>query len=974
MRTVHPRHLVSTLLKKRGSALLTVVMFVAIMMLLTGSLLTYTINERRSNERNRLLLRTRNMAENVAIYASEQLTTKLRRLRSPSKIAFDTGANQIYLPPNDVLVTNNSTASDVEVKAGLVSSTGLQFIDPKVYPNDPNKGLQVDTATVNIIAKSTMRNTAVGEVTSYVQQDLAVDLTPLFQFGVFYNMDMEYGPGPDMTITGPVHTNGNLIARMQTGKTSTLTFADRVSAYGGFFAHTAYKGSTWMADDSEDKGPGGTGTLYFTKPDGTKVGVYSGGIWRDHFYTANSGTSASTPTATNLAKFESFATNTLLGNLRTSVHGTPKLELPAVSSYNETTNPGGGREIIEEPYTTDSAELSLTKISRNAGLYILVNPDGTVRSGKKPDGSTITVLPYSYRCFLSYIDSSSVRQFIEVVLPGQPSYGYNNNGTPADTSDDTMYQNILPNRYTDKTAIGSNQVLRIPASGRACDQIVANPTLVSAGQTTGYSRTPSSANNWPYYNNTSPYTIPDAYFFDIRRATNNTGHPWNRASKNYILRPIAKIDFDLTRFRLAVERTISSATTSSKIYYVNVPNDTNWNSSILNPSATPMTFKLGVNYGVITDFSGITADTTNATYPYATDPFRIYKAPADNSDPNILSNPNPTYALKPSDFVNTSGPSPWSDGISIYILSVGAEDHTNIATGKPDRVDSGVRLWNGRGPVISLDGATYPQRTGFTFATNDCVYICGHFNADGKINTTSTDNTAYGGYSARYPDSASEMLCAVMGDGITILSQPVFAKKAANQYYQTSGWADSLSANRYYSSNYSNTWFKTAPSGSNMVDGTDVSYTPARMPNYSDVGAAGNTGYGTAVSTKFNPEDTEISACLLTGIVRTTSNQTSGGVHNFPRLLEYWPANSGTVLAIRGSMVALFESKVGIEPWSIRAYQGAVRLWGLHQNLRDANHDVPLEPIVIGARRLRYLELTKAQYDSLKATINALPH
>lgn len=802
--------------RRRGSALLTVVMFIGIMLLLTGSLLTYSSNQRRSNERNKLTLRARNMAENVAIYASEQLTTKLRRLRSPSKLAFDTGSNQVYLPPDDVLVTENSTAGDVEVKAGLTSSTGLQFIDPDVYPNDPNKGLQVDTATVQIIAKSTMSNNNLGSVTSYVEQDLAVDLTPLFQFGVFYNMDMEYGPGPNMTITGPVHTNGNLIARMQTGATSTLTFQDRVSAAGGFYANTAYKGSTWMADDSEDDGPGGTGKLYFTDPSGNPVGIYASSTWRDHFYLSNSGTHTSTPSATALTKFESFATTYLKGNLLTSVNDTPKLELPDVSSYDETTNPKGGRELIDEPYksgvpdasvTGDSAELANTKISRTAGLYIVVNPDDETRNGKNPDGTQISMLPRSYRCFLTYIDSGGTRQTREVVLPGQPSYGHSAGPDGVmDTSDDTMYTNNLPNRFTDKTMMGVNQVLRIPASGRACDDINTNTVLVSTGLTTGYPTSPSSSNTWPYYNGSSPYVIPDAYFFDIRRATNNTGHPWNRPSNNYLLRPIAKIDFDMTRFRLAVERTLKAATTSSAVYDVNVPNDANWTYSIYNSSATTRAYNLGVNYGTITDYSGITADNTDSGYPYATDPFRMYWAPADDTNADIQSNPNGSYGMALSDFINTSSPCPWFDGVTVYIQSVDAEDHTNIATGAPDRVDSGVRLWNGRGPVISLDKGTYPGRTGFTLATNDALYVIGHFNADGAINSSSSDSTLYGGYSARYADSADEMLASVMGDAITILSQPVFAKKTTDKYYQKTGWNDSLSANRYYSSNYSTTW------------------------------------------------------------------------------------------------------------------------------------------------------------------------
>ena len=130
---------------------------------------------------------------------------------------------------------------------------------------------------------------------------------------------------------------------------------------------------------------------------------------------------------------------------------------------------------------------------------------------------------------------------------------------------------------------------------------------------------------------------------------------------------------------------------------------------------------------------------------------------------------------------------------------------------------------------------------------------------------------------------------------------------------------------------------------------------------------------------------TEISSCLLVGIVPTNHNavglsdgppvasangQTSGGVHNFPRLLEFW-GSAG--LYIRGSMVAMFESRVAMEPWTVRIYSAPGRYWGLHQNLRNANHDLPLEPVLLSARRLGFKEITAAEYNTMKTTIEALP-
>ena len=155
------------------------------------------------------------------------------------------------------------------------------------------------------------------------------------------------------------------------------------------------------------------------------------------------------------------------------------------------------------------------------------------------------------------------------------------------------------------------------------------------------------------------------------------------------------------------------------------------------------------------------------------------------------------------------------------------------------------------------------------------------------------------------------------------------------------------------------------------------------MPNL------GNTvaGAGAAVTSKFAPAETEISTCLLVGIVPTNHNptgltdgapstagngQTSGGAHNYPRLLETWGGAVG--LYIRGSMVAMFESRVAMEPWSLRVYTGAKRYWGLHESLRDANHDLPLEPMLLNGRRKFFKEITAAQYTTLKTTIEALPH
>lgn len=567
---------------RKGSALLTVIMLTAIMALLTASMLKYSGSEQRSNERQRLILRSRNMSENVILYASEQITNKLYRLRSNSPMAF-IGANGVSLPPDDVLTTNYSAPADVEVRSGLTTTSGLTYIDPALPANagNPNAGLQVSNSIVPIVAKSTMRHSAIGEVHTYAQQDLEVAMMPLFQFAVFYNMDMEFGPGPNMTISGPVHTNGDFIARIQTGFANTLRFTDRVTTAKGFYANTAHKGSTYMSNGDVDSGPGGTGPLRFQNPAGTTTDIKSsGGIWRDQKWTSSSTPGSVAETATSQTNFRNFATTSYGGNLRTALHGVTKLKLPDIGDYDETdpVKRLNGRQVIQVPDSADAGGVLGTKFSRNAGLYIIANPDASERTGHLPDGTTVAMRARSYRAWLNRVNADSTHTIREVILPGQPSYGALNANI-----------NNLPNAYRVDTSVGRNQVVRIPQGGGVdlADTGYGDPAIP-----------------------TFP-TLADSYFYDMRRGFNQTGYPWARTATNsFRPRPLAKIDFDMSRFKMAVERSLLAATTST-VYFLEYPRDsTTWDTSIYNPSATPVSFGLGLAPAANTAFSGFPTQAT----------------------------------------------------------------------------------------------------------------------------------------------------------------------------------------------------------------------------------------------------------------------------------------------------------------------------------------------------------------------------
>jgi hypothetical protein len=76
------------------------------------------------------------------------------------------------------------------------------------------QGLSGYAATYRI-ASYVQNLNGTGNPSAGVQQDLQLATVPVFQFAIFYNMDMEICPGPNMTVRGRVHSNGNLFAQPQ---------------------------------------------------------------------------------------------------------------------------------------------------------------------------------------------------------------------------------------------------------------------------------------------------------------------------------------------------------------------------------------------------------------------------------------------------------------------------------------------------------------------------------------------------------------------------------------------------------------------------------------------------------------------------------------------------------------------------------------------------------------------------------------
>jgi hypothetical protein len=79
-------------------------------------------------------------------------------------------------------------------------------------------------------ATSVSRN-ADGRTEAMLELEFKNRLIPLFQFAAFYNKDLEILPGPAMTLSGPVHTNGDLYLNAETS----LTISGQVTATGNLY-------------------------------------------------------------------------------------------------------------------------------------------------------------------------------------------------------------------------------------------------------------------------------------------------------------------------------------------------------------------------------------------------------------------------------------------------------------------------------------------------------------------------------------------------------------------------------------------------------------------------------------------------------------------------------------------------------------------------------------------------------------------
>jgi hypothetical protein len=203
-----------------GSTLFVVVSFTAVSLIVLGSALNWCMTNARLNDRNNQYHTTLAAAEAASekvLAAIEYDYDKQDDALVASKVLANT--YQQIVP----LTTEDSGWSDFQFSDGLgnVGRTFVARLSTATYVplESQYKGMYGLTANYRIVSNARRLNSD-QTINVGVRQDFQLASVPVFQFAIFYSMDMEINPSPNMTVTGRVHGNANIYMQ----PVSTLTF------------------------------------------------------------------------------------------------------------------------------------------------------------------------------------------------------------------------------------------------------------------------------------------------------------------------------------------------------------------------------------------------------------------------------------------------------------------------------------------------------------------------------------------------------------------------------------------------------------------------------------------------------------------------------------------------------------------------------------------------------------------------------
>ncbi len=396
-------------METRGSVTLVALIIAAVALVIAGGVLRGTLGELSVNKRSLMYHEARNAAEAIQGYAAADV---VRKFKNDPSLSGSEIRNLSYSIPASATLAFSTTGVDLtasKVSISSLSSGVWGFIPADQTRNDPLAGAYVFTRSAEILTKASLARggRSGSELFGYAYQEFELRDAPLFTHAIFYNMDLEIAPGPDMGIYGPVHSNGNIGVQ----SINNLSFYDQVKASGNFYVGHSIEGWDFTSGSYDAEG------VSVVDDTGSLVSVFKGG---DRSSTASY-------YEARQSDWEEVASQRWGGMLRDQAHGVPVLNPVSISDYVPDDPDTISSELENHAYALIEPLLSVSHVDRKsvdtrnekfamkAGLYLKVETDSADATGYR-------VRAYKYsrtvaNSLLPAIDGFGNPTWIEIDLP-----------------------------------------------------------------------------------------------------------------------------------------------------------------------------------------------------------------------------------------------------------------------------------------------------------------------------------------------------------------------------------------------------------------------------------------------------------------------------------------------------------------------------------------------------------------------------
>ncbi|MCF7686706.1 MAG: hypothetical protein K9M98_05520 [Cephaloticoccus sp.] len=363
----------------QGSVILLTIVFTTVIGIVAGSLLTYTMSERRLNQRSSLRFEAKDAAEALLEYAAAELSVRFQsslnfsttELTSNPITTHNSRFGTLYNHGTGVVWTNIDLGSP-SLWVSQSGEAGRRYVDPNNPENDydPLRGQLVSVQAVRMLARVTATNNIGVSATTYATQLIEVRESSLFNYAMFYNLPMEFHPSPSMTIVGPVQANKG--ANLTEG--NTLTFLGTFSTAGTFTAGATTSGrptgqriNFTTGVDADGNGVNDTVSIINPTVDGAALSTY---------------VDSALHSRDSAHDFSTVASQLWRGYVQDASMGVQEQQPPGILTGSQ------AHDLIEAPNAAGTATIEEQKFSNKAGLYFVVEPNGNTVGFNSPTDAT----------------------------------------------------------------------------------------------------------------------------------------------------------------------------------------------------------------------------------------------------------------------------------------------------------------------------------------------------------------------------------------------------------------------------------------------------------------------------------------------------------------------------------------------------------------------------------------------------------